>query len=168
MDFKKECYRIYCEEFGNDEFSKKLFDNCFSYCKWLEIDNKPVSVLFLLPCEIITPKRRYNAKYVFAVTTDKEYRNNGLMSELLSELNDNDVLFLKPANENLITYYEKNGFVSFDAVENRVGDKYIVLSKDFNTLATDYIKESNKKYKLMYRYKEKIDLNGLSFSYTME
>jgi len=168
LDIKKECYKLYCDEFGEDEFSIRLFDKCFKYCKWYEVNGKPVSILFLFPCRIEIQNNIYNAKYIFAVTTDKEYRNRGYMKKMLSELDIKEILFLKPSSDSLIDYYNKLGFKVFNATEKRVGDKKVVLSDDFYNFAKDYEVNSKFSYKAMYKFSKEINLNNLYFPYTME
>ena len=168
MDFKKYCYRIYCDEFGKDAFADELFEKCFDYCKYFCVDGIPVAILFLLPCNIVLNNEVLSAKYVFAVTTSFKHRGKGYMSTLLKELDNSDILFLKTANDNLISFYEKLGYKTFEAIKRTAGEKRVVLEKDFLSLAEKYAIINNEKFVAMYNYKHNIDLNGLSFAYSME
>lgn len=50
-------------------------------------------------------------KYIYAACTLKKFRNNGYMTEILEFLkSSNSNLVLIPANENLISYYNRRGF----------------------------------------------------------
>jgi len=168
MSIKDLCYKIYCDEFGEDAFSKILFDKCFNCCKYLLIDGEPVSILFLLPCDIKIENKIVSAKYVFAVTTAAEHRAKGYMSALINQLEDSELLFLKPSDAKLFNYYERFGFKTFEATRERVGDKSVILKNEFLSLAKSFPDEDEEKYIAMYRNCEDIDLNGLSFFYTLE
>ena len=80
---KEICYKIYCDAFGEDEFSIELFEKCYEYCHFYKVSGRIVSIMFLFPCEIFLENKVYKANYVFAVTTDKDCRCKAL--ELLRE-----------------------------------------------------------------------------------
>ena len=169
MSEKEICYKIYSEEFGDDEFAKELFDGCYKYCKTLKVNSNVVAIVFLLPCEIVSGDTHYTAKYVFAVTTKKTERNKGYMNRLLNSIyNENEIFFLKPVNDSLNAFYKKLGYIEFTAQKNKVGEKYVIPSKDFINLANKYTEFTGDKYTLMYKYKNDINLNNLNFAYTME
>ncbi len=113
---KKEWIKdMYHSAFGEDDnsFEDKLFDNCYAYCKTLEKENRTVAMCFALPCKV----GERNAKYIFAVTTAKEFRGKGYASELIEKIKaeDDSLLILRPVNEGLIPFYEKIGFSTFTA-----------------------------------------------------
>ena len=165
---KEICYKIYCEAFGADEFSVELFESCYKYCRFFKVDEQIVSIMFLLPCEIVCKERSYTAKYVFAVSTAKEHRGKGYMSDFINSVDDDTVFFLKPASDDLIEFYKARGYKTFTAVKSRVGERYVKPCDDFLKLAEKITVFNNEKYIAMYRYKEKLDLDNLCFSYTME
>lgn len=169
MNDKDICYKIYSEEFGDDEFSKELFNNCYKYCHYYKVDEKIVAITFLLPCEIIDNNIHYPAKYVFAVTTKKEYRGKGYMTKLLNSLyNDEEIFFLMPVNPSVIDFYKRIGYIEFSAIKSKTGEKYVSPCSDFLNLAKNYTDFTGNKYTLMYRCKKDIDINNLNFAYTME
>lgn len=169
MNEKEICYRIYSDEFGDDEFAKELFDVCYKYCKTLKVNDCVVAIVFLLPCEIVFDNTHFNAKYVFAVTTKKTERNKGYMSKLLNLVYDeNEIYFLKPVNDSLIEFYKKLAYIKFTAQKSMAGDKYVIPCDEFLNLANKYTDFSGNNYTLMYRYKDNINLNNLNFAYTME
>lgn len=96
--------------FGDDENYVKFFlDECKNkLCLGYFIDDQLVSMLFLIDCNY----QNYNGKYVYAVATDKKYRNKGYASILVNEAKKymNDFLWLIPAEESLFDYYSKLGF----------------------------------------------------------
>ena len=169
MNEKEICYKIYSDEFGDDEFAKELFNGCYKYCKTLKVNNDIVAIVFLLPCEIVNGDICYTAKYVFAVTTKKTERNKGYMSKLLNLVyNEKEIFFLKPVNDTLNSFYKKLGYEEFTAQKNRAGEKYVIPCEEFFALANKHTEFTGDKYTLMYRYKENINLNNLNFAYTME
>lgn len=169
MNEKEICYKIYSDEFGDDEFAKELFDGCYKYCKTLKVNDNIVAIVFLLPCEIVCGDTHYNAKYVFAVTTKKDERNKGYMSKLLNSVyNENEIYFLKPVNDSLVDFYKKLDYIKFTAKKSRAGENYVILCDEFLILANKYADFSGNDYTLMYRYKEDVNLKNLNFAYTME
>jgi len=165
---KEICYKIYCEAFGDDEFSINLFENFYQYCKSYKVCDEIVAIMFLFPCKIFCKEKSYAANYVFAVTTAKTYRGKGYMSDFIKKISNETICFLKPANESLIDFYKSKGYKSFYAIKSREGEKYVKPCDDFLRLAEKYTEFNNQQYIAMYRYKEELNLNGLSFAYTME
>ncbi len=90
--------------------------------------NKALSALYIVECEAVIDKKSYSAFYVYGVSTDSEYRKQGLMRQTLSllekiaEERKADYLFLVPATESLFSMYEKFGY--------KVGITY--LEKEYN------------------------------------
>ncbi len=102
-----ECKQLYHQTFSDDEeFENELFKNCFSYCKILKKEAKTVSMFFLLPCEINGQK----CEYLYGAATAFDERGKGYMSELIKSSIGSNPIFLRPANEGLISFYEKLGF----------------------------------------------------------
>lgn len=107
-----DCRRLYHEAFSDDEeFENELFSNCFSYCKILKKEAKTVSMFFLLPCEIDGKK----CEYLYGATTAFDERGKGYMSELIKNNIGSTPIFLRPANESLIPFYENLGFKKLKA-----------------------------------------------------
>lgn len=102
--------KIYTEAFGESaEFDSLLFKNYSDCIETIKKDNNPVSMLFKIPC-FIKGKRYY---YIYAAATDKNERSKGYMTALLNRVKKQSdaPLFLVPSSENLIGFYEKNGFI---------------------------------------------------------
>lgn len=83
----------------------------------LSADGVPVSMLTLLPAELLTPNGSVPVRYVYAVATAKALRGRGLAGELLRharQLADRSgqALVLVPSKERLFSYYEKHGFAT--------------------------------------------------------
>ena len=49
MNKYRECYKIYCEAFGEEDskFTDYLFENCFDNCILYEIEKAPTNYYFL-------------------------------------------------------------------------------------------------------------------------
>lgn len=156
---------LYHTAFGeaDNSFEEALFKNCFEYCKTLEKENRTVSVCFTLPCKIGNKK----AKYIFAVTTDNDFRGKGYASELIEKIKseDDSILILRPVNDDLIPFYEKLGFVPFTA-SNEDGALSVTPLDGYANLVADE-GEKNGKFTAMYYSKTKENLDGLYFPYSM-
>lgn len=76
-------------------------------------DGRAVSMASFLPVTYNCGGEYLPARYVYAVATLPEYRNRGFASEILRFARDyyDEMLILAPAEESLILYYEKMGFV---------------------------------------------------------
>ncbi len=107
---KNQIINLWKNVFGDDEDYIKFFLNgCKNkLCLGYFVDNELVSMIFLIDCKYGS----YIGKYVYAVATDKKYRNKGYASLLINEAkkNMNDFLWLIPAEESLFDYYSKLGF----------------------------------------------------------
>lgn len=163
---KKEiCKNLYNSNFAEEDstFCDELFGKYFKYCKYLEKDGKIVSFCFAFDCKI----GEKTAKYIFAVATDSEQRNKGYATELLNKIrNESDaVLILRPANRNLISFYEKLGFKTFNAT-NEQSNFAVIPCDDLLNLAKDY-KENSGNYTLMYLSDNTENLENIYFPYSM-
>ena len=156
---------IYEESFGVDkEFETELFK-----CKieTLKVNGKTVSELFLLPCNIIKNGESYPANYVFAVATKQTERKKGYMEKLLKRVCDNDkILILRPSSEHLIRYYKKFGFTVHTASDKDNTSFFIEPIGEFRTLIKFADETNDGEFTLMSK-NSPIDLNGVSFKFTM-
>ena len=76
---------------------------CLAYC----IEDKPVSLLYLVDCEY----NGVSGGYVYAACTDAAFRKQGIMAQLLAYCRtQKPYICLLPANEQLVEYYKKQGF----------------------------------------------------------
>ena len=79
-----------------------------------------VSMLYLVDCKVNGIK----AKYIYAACTNKEYEGRGYMTKLIEYASKPDnVLCLIPANESLISFYDKRGFNKSAKIESLVFDE---------------------------------------------
>lgn len=166
-----EYRKIYDEAFCDErEFTDRLFDRCGDYCKTLEKDGNTVSMLFLMPCTLVLHGKSQSAHYIYAAATGKKYRGRGYMTELLNNIkkSESGILFLKPANEGLIKFYSHCGFKTFNAVRNKNNEKYIIPLGGFAEISADCRYENSSYTAMFYGGNRDIDLNGVSFPFTME
>lgn len=75
-------------------------------------DGRPVSMASLLPVQVTINGRKENARYVYAVATLPEYREQGYASQLIKHAAERcaEPLLLQPADRDLQRYYERQGF----------------------------------------------------------
>jgi predicted acetyltransferase len=173
MSTLEECKALYSEAFFDDdngEFANELFNNCFQYCKFLEVEKRIVSMLFALPCEIVFENSIKEAFYVFAVATKAEERGKGYMSKLMDELKSgiDNLLFLRPANKALINMYAKYGFETVTAHSTENVFPFVRPLNKFKTLAEKYKTDDNSTFTAMYYSPKGEKLENLNFAYSME
>ena len=83
-----------------------------------EENGKIASMLFLLEGKLFVDSVIYNAYYLYAAATLKEFRGRGLMAEMLdfsrnlAKERNVDLICLKPAEDSLYDYYGKFGYKS--------------------------------------------------------
>lgn len=173
MDKLLECKRIYEQAFGDDDkdFENLLFEKCFKYVKTAECDGKVCSMLFALPCVLKTEDKNFEAVYIYAAATHKEFRSRGYMSALISKITDkkDKAAFLRPANDGLISYYSKLGFLTVDAKKSETEYPKLVPIDGFLELVNEIgIKADNSCYTAMYHNSLEIKPKQLEFIFTME
>ncbi len=116
----------------NDNIAKTLFSDAFmekaentdrlfktllkgSLYLYLTVNNERVCQLFLIESEVVLDKP-YPIYYLYAASTDKAYRGQGLMHLLLDYAKKEVIkngkygIVLKPANEGLFKFYASCGF----------------------------------------------------------
>lgn len=82
-------------------------------------DGRAVSMLFLLDVTLCCEGEPFRGFYLYAACTLPEYRKRGIMESLLSAAHQfaikegADFIALRPANSQLFTYYQKNGYKTF-------------------------------------------------------
>ena len=170
MSDKTLCLTLYREAFGEEdlEFENALFDICFKYCKFIKEENKIISMLFLLPTVLETETQKIESYYIYAAATLKEYRGKGYMAKLLESIKAKNPIFLRPANDGLIKFYEKFGFQTVKAQKN-IDLPRLNPAKDFLKLTEKFSETENGEiYTAMYFSVENLNLKNLNFIYTME
>lgn len=174
MNNQNECLKIYCEAFGNEEpdFTKLLFENCFGNCIYKETEKDIASMFFALDCEIETKTETIPAVYIYAVATSEKLRGLGFMSQLIEEYkattDKNKILFLRPANEKLIKFYEKLGFKEICGVNDNLALPKVKPIGSFTKITEDILMGDGEEFTLMYYSNFKPNLEKLHFIYSME
>lgn len=79
----------------------------------IHMDGKPVSMASFLPVTVTVHGEKKPARYVYAVATLPDYRDRGYAAEILRFAAEyyKEPLILQPAEEELVDYYAKLGFV---------------------------------------------------------
>lgn len=114
-EYEEERYEIWQECFGDSrEYIQRFFAQtrqCARVIGCIE-NGELLSVAYLLPAEYAKKgKKRVGMYYLYAGATREQYRGKGYFAKLLQWLFENVqvAVFLVPASEELITYYEKQG-----------------------------------------------------------
>ncbi len=166
-DFEKARF-IYEQAFSvTEKFDDLLFENHFSKCRFLKENGNIVSIGFVFPCVIKAEGKETKAYYLYALATDNFYRNRGCMRRWMDEIKKEfgDLLFLKPANDSLIAFYEKLGFVRKTGIKSKTGDSVIEFYDDMTELINGSRYDSSV-YTLMFS--KDIESDNFSFATTME
>lgn len=111
---KEEIITLWQEAFGDSrEYIEFFLNECPDIaCLGNTTDGQLASMLFLLNGNI----GQYPCKYLYAACTLKQFRNRGLMGELIEYSKKYcvekgfDFIFLVPGEEKLYSYYENFGF----------------------------------------------------------
>lgn len=101
---------VWSEAFGDSFDDIKFFEDNTKTAKCLAYyDNESIcSLLYLVDCKL----NGENQKYVYAVCTLKKYKSNGYATKLLEHAKkEYGRLCLIPADEKLIDFYKKRGFI---------------------------------------------------------
>lgn len=165
----KALREIYREAFGDDgEFEDDLFTMCGEYLRSASCGKETAAMLFALPCKIVTPEKSFSAFYLYGAATKKAYLGQGYMSGLIKTLiKEGKPIFLKPAEDNLLGFYERLGFKRFTAVSSGKNEKAALPLDGFARLAADTEAEKALSYTAM-SIGSPIPLDGLFFPFTME
>lgn len=138
------------------EYVSLVFDNYFNpdLVEYHEIKGEIVSALLALPYEFGNADNCLKGLYLCGLSTDPSFRHKGLMNELIENINKRGAgmgyafSFLIPADEELINYYSRHGYVN---AMYRVEDRYTSVH-DFRN---DYINCIEKEDKLVRNLKIK-------------
>ena len=163
MNREITCRKIYRQAFCDPDtaFEDILFEHCFKYSKTLELDEDTVSILFALPCSLVCDNEKKPAIYIYAAATDKAFRGKGYMSHLIEKLkNDTEkIIFLRPANESLIGFYEKLGFKTISTYNQKENSLRLEPEEGFKKLVKKSgLPDDTEDFTLMY-YSKSEEIN---------
>ncbi len=137
----------------NPEFTDLYFSKRYTDKRNIAIEkeNKVISALQLLPYPITFYKSILQSWYISGAATYPEYRNQGVMKELIRksfyrmQQNDIPLSTLIPADDWLFNYYEKSGFATVFYSATQITKKSDFIHPPSNTykikLQTEYNKE---------------------------
>lgn len=166
-NIKKQCYDIYKLSFPEpeSEFENLLFETCFEFCKYKIINQTVVSMFFALPCSLITEKS-LSATYIFAAATHPDYRKKGFMAEILNNYlkDNNNPVFLRPANQNLIDFYKKFGFTCLKGINKISSSNLLKPQLNYEKIGDTYKDLTGTEFTLMSRNSPKIIEINFPFS----
>ena len=165
----KALREIYREAFGDDGgFEDRLFSICGEYLRSVSCGEEAAAMLFALPCKIDVGKESFDSYYLYAAATKKKYRGRGYMSGLIEELKkEGNPIFLKPASEELIGFYERLGFKRFTAVTRGKTEKTALPIGGFAELSATEAQDAEFSYTAMC-VNSPVPLDNLCFDYIME
>lgn len=108
--------KIWATCFGDEEdYIQNYLDNRMTEDNMLVVyaDGKAVSMASFLPTQYLCEEEYVDARYVYAVATLPEYRGWGFAGQILAFAKEyyKQPLILAPAEESLVDYYKKQGFV---------------------------------------------------------
>lgn len=167
MTTRKQCENLYKEAFGeSQEFDSMLFDLFFENVEFLQKDDIVTAMYFKIPCVLNLNGVKSKAYYIYAVTTHKDYRHQGLMSCLFekTQTEPDTLYFLKPSSEGVIAFYNQAGFKQIVGTRGFCHAK-IEVSDDFKRLS-ELCDKPTSDYTLMIKGVNNIE--KLTFEYTLE
>lgn len=163
-----------------DAYISLVFDNYFNpdLIEYVEENGRIVSALLCVPYEFGCGKEKLKGLYLCGLATDEEFRNRGIMNELIERINNSakdkgfSFTFLIPSSDALINYYSVRGYVN---AMYRVEDCYTQIhdfEKDYMSILS---REDDRVRKLKERYYHSLkttiitdkdtELNGQIVSY---
>lgn len=167
MTIREQCKKLYTDAFGEDsEFDTMLFDLFFDNVETLQKDGIVTAMYFKIPCNLNHNGTIKKAYYIYAVTTHKDFRHQGLMSRLFeqTQTENNALYFLKPSSDGVIAFYKQVGFRQITGTRE-ICDAVIEVDDKFKKLSS-ICEKVKKNYPLMI--KGISDLCKLTFKYTLE
>lgn len=167
MNKRQQCENLYKNAFGEaPEFDDMLFDLFFDNVETLEKDDVVTAMYFKIPCTVNLKGVKKTAYYIYAVTTHKDYRHQGLMSKLFANttLENNTLYFLKPSSEGVIAFYNQAGFKQIIGTRD-ICDAVIEVNDSFKKLSS-LCDKPHGTYPIMI--KGITDIKKLTFEYTLE
>ena len=125
-DLYTAAIRLYNEAFPGEEqaFTEALFALGFPrHLEGLAERGELYSMLFSLPYPIVTAQGTLDARYLYAVATDKAQRGKGYAKQLLQQLAaEGTPVFLRPMSPSLFKFYESAGFKPFSPYREISGE----------------------------------------------
>lgn len=137
MTEQEQCKKLYADAFGSSpEFDKMLFDLFGDNIETYKKGETVAAMFFKIPCHIKQNGNKLSAYYIYAVTTHKDFRHQGIMTKLFKKTltEPNTVYFLKPSSKGVITFYKQAGFREIIGTRD-VTDVLVETNADFKSLS---------------------------------
>ncbi len=167
MTVRNQCEELYKQAFGeSQEFDKMLFDLFFENTEVLQKDGIVMAMYFKIPCVLNVDGVKSKAYYIYAVTTHKDYRHQGIMSRLFkkTQTEPDTLYFLKPSSCDVIPFYIQAGFKQIVGTREICSAK-IEVCDNFKRLS-ELCDKPDCDYPLMI--KGITNIEKLTFEYTLE
>ena len=141
---KERLITLWQEAFGDSREAIELFwDNRYipENTVVFEENGKLCSMLYLLDGKLSAKGDIYNSYYLYAAATLKEFRGRGIMRQMLdyaknlAQKRNIDFICLKPAEESLYNFYEKNGYRNIFSCQTIRIDRTDALNLSFDSFA---------------------------------
>ncbi len=120
MNDREQLLKLYQACFPEDEptFWNWIFDRVYRPENTLNLrkDDRIVSSLQMIPCDLILQDKRFRAHYIYAAATLPEYQGSGLMAQLLEHAafegvrRGHDFSVLITQEDSLLDYYARFGY----------------------------------------------------------
>lgn len=157
-DIKRKMMKLWKDIFHDtDLYISLVFDNYFNLelIEYVEENGRIISALLGVPYEFGCGNQKLMGLYLCGLATDEEFRNRGIMNELIERINKSAkekgyaFTFLIPSSDALINYYSVRGYVN---AMYRVEDCYTQIhdfEKDYLSMLSredDRVKKLKEKY----------------------
>lgn len=156
-EIKKKMMKLWKDIFhDSDAYISLVFNNYFStdLIEYYEENGRIISALLGVPYQFGCGDQRLSGLYLCGLATDEEFRNRGIMNNLIEKINAKakergySFTFLIPSSDALINYYSVKGYTN---AMYRVEDCYTQVH-DFGK---DYISILSREDDRVKRLKEK-------------
>lgn len=158
LELKSKMIKLWKSTFhDSDSYISLIFDNYFDpdLIEYQEESGQLISALLGIPYEFGNGKNKLRALYLCGLATTDEFRNRGIMNNLLENINKKAVdkgysfTFLIPANDDLINYYSRR---KYETSIYRVEDRYTELHE----FDTDYLSSIENEDERVIQLKRKV------------
>lgn len=120
-EIKKKMMKLWKDIFhDSDAYISLVFNNYFNpeLIEYVEENGRIISALLGVPYEFGCGDKKIRGLYLCGLATDEEFRNRGIMNELIERINNSakekgfTFTFLIPSSDALINYYSVRGYVN--------------------------------------------------------
>ena len=141
-EFRAQCIALYEQAFPGEsaDFTKALFDRYFpEHIRTVCEDGVPVAMLFSIPYPLVCASGTVEARYLYGVATDEQYRGRGLAKRLLTAEASLHPVFLRPMTVGLFDFYAKAGFSPISPLLHGTGEATAPTGEEHLLDSTAYL-----------------------------